>query len=435
MINEYYKILNNELTSNFSLFEAKSNFAISMVLKSDSNFKIDYAEIYQKMFYSNKNSERTSKIALDAIYGNPSESMISVMNKLIKGDLGPLKERDVDANTLLRILLELIDSVTVSDTKEVLSSVRDTDLEFSSLKKVIQLLTGIFSKEDSDRFDVISKIYKYFKSKGISVFKKLIEKYDSLLDGSNDELTYESANKKNKKLVAELISIFNENESNYAEVISELSSIKSSKFAGIGAIDDALSNRISDDAIEEYRDVITFCFKHLNELLELRNHDIEELASKYEAIVDKKIEKLIESTKTRFGNDSIKWEKLYRLNVYMLAVHCNGRLEDIIDYLKKHEISSYQVFMVLNDTERQVLKNPSLGFLIEALEGDLDDALDNFGAPASLSVLAYDDESDVRIYGSTDKDDKSAKITYLSILACLNGFDAKKLPFVQKFAR
>jgi hypothetical protein len=119
----------------------------------------------------------------------------------------------------------------------------------------------------------------------------------------------------------------------------------------------------------------------------------------------------------------------------MLAVHCNDRLEDIIDYLKKHEISSYQVFMVLNDTERQVLKNPSLGFLIEALEGDLDDALDNFGAPASLSVLAYDDESDVRIYGSTDKDDKSAKITYLSILACLNGFDAKKLPFVQKFAR
>ena len=109
----------------------------------------------------------------------------------------------------------------------------------------------------------------------------------------------------------------------------------------------------------------------------------------------------------------------------------------IIKFIEDEGIKVFSVLMILPPAENSVKDNPSLRFLITSLSGDLDDAIDEFGKKPYLEIKKIGSSDAIQLIGTnsnTEEGKNHAMMMYLSILAVLHGFDANKLPFVQKFA-
>jgi len=139
-----------------------------------------------------------------------------------------------------------------------------------------------------------------------------------------------------------------------------------------------------------------------------------------------------------FGDQSIVHERMLSSKEYMIAVSYLGRYEPVIKFIEDEDIKVFSVLMILPQTEKSVKDNPSLRFLITALSGDFDEAIDEFGKKPILEIKKIGSADSIQLIGTnqnTDEGKNHAMMMYLSILAVLHGFDANKLPFVQKFAQ
>lgn len=432
MLNNYMHTLWNEIVTNFGIYDGQSDFRFIFVMKSDKELGLDYPSIYERMFGDKKHSERYAVAALERFYGKTTPEVVEALRQIIAGDFSGIKNRDENAIKVLRIIAEIVNIVNMGGSRQVILSVRDAEEEFEGIRVILEKLTGAFAKEDSDRFKVISKIHEYFKTRRNKAFNSIVDLYSKL---SEKEIDYKSAISKDKKLTNQLIKMFNDNESTYVEMINEFSSLGVN--LNIDSLKEALTDQVSDSEIESYKRTIQFYAKHLDALVELAKYDLNSIATDYAAIDDDSITQMKESVKSTFGEGSLIQEKLVGSNSYMYVVSIRGRYEPILKFIDEHEIRVFTLLMLVPKVENPITSSPSLRFLITSLCDDVDTAIDEFGKKPSIEVKRIGDENAVYLIGTQQNDKKgreNALALYLSMLAVEHGFDAKKLPFVQKFA-
>lgn len=435
MLNNYIQTLKNEITSNFGIYEGENEFKFLFSIKLKDAIDINYGEIYEKMFGSRSQHFQYALPALNKFYGSAGENIKKALSDILQGDFNGIKSRDPDAIKVLKVLAEIADIVEKGDTLQIISSVRDAENEFNNLRMVLAKLTGEFKKEDSDRFKVISAIYDHFKDRPVKIFNPLIQAYSTL---GKDKLTYEEAIKINKKTVKKILELFNANEAVYIETISELNSLSPKLFGkNMSVINDLLSDRVSDEEIDNYKPLLSFYFQRLDSLVELATNPLSDVVNQYRSIEDNEIADIKTKVENLFGGQSIVHERMLNSKEYMIAVSYLGRYEPIIKFIEEEGIKVFSVLMILPATEKNVKDNPSLRFLITSLSGDLDDAIDEFGKKPQLNIKKIGSSDAIQLIGTnsnTEEGKNHAMMMYLSILAVLHGFDANKLPFVQKFA-
>jgi hypothetical protein len=435
MLNNYIKTLKNEITSNFGIYEGVNEFKFLFSIKLKDSIDINYSEIYEKMFGSRAQHLQYALPALNKFYGSAGDSIKKALSDILQGDFTGIKSRDADAIKVLKVLAEITDIIEKGDTLKIIASVRDAENEFNNLRMVLSKLTGEFKKEDADRFKVISAIYDHFKDRPVKIFNPLIQAYSTL---GKDKLTYEEAIKINKKAVKKILELFNSNEAVYVETIAELNSLSPKLFGkSMAVINDLLADRVSDEDIDNYKPLLSFYFQRLDSLVELATNPISDVVNQYRSIEDKEIAEVKSKVETLFGDQSIVHERMLNSKEYMLAVSYLGRYEPIIKFIEDEGIKVFSVLMILPPAENSVKDNPSLRFLITSLSGDLDDAIDEFGKKPYLEIKKIGSSDAIQLIGTnsnTEEGKNHAMMMYLSILAVLHGFDANKLPFVQKFA-
>lgn len=432
MLNNYMHTLWNEIVTNFGIYDGQSDFRFIFVMKSDKELGLDYPSIYERMFGDKKHSERYAVAALERFYGKTTPEVVEALRQIIAGDFSGIKNRDENAIKVLRIIAEIVNIVNMGGSRQVILSVRDAEEEFEGIRVILEKLTGAFAKEDSDRFKVISKIHEYFKTRRNKAFNSIVDLYSKL---SEKEIDYKSAISKDKKLTNQLIKMFNDNESTYVEMINEFSSLGVN--LNIDSLKEALTDQVSDSEIESYKRTIQFYAKHLDALVELAKYDLNSIATDYAAIDDDSITQMKDSVKSSFGEGSLIQEKLLGSNEYMYVVSIRGRYEPILKFIDEHSIRVFTLLMLVPEVENPITSSPSLRFLITSLCDDVDTAIDEFGKKPSIEVKRVGEENAVYLIGTQQNDKKgreNALALYLSMLAVEHGFDAKKLPFVQKFA-
>lgn len=434
MLNNYIQTLKNEITSNFGIYEGVNEFKFLFSIKLKDAIDINYSEIYEKMFGNRAQHLQYALPALNRFYGSAGDGIKKALSDILQGDFTGIKSRDADAIKVLKVLAEITDIIEKGDTLKIIASVRDAENEFNNLRMVLSKLTGEFKKEDADRFKVISAIYDHFKDRPVKIFNPLIQAYSTL---GKDKLTYEEAIKINKKAVKKILELFNSNEAVYVETIAELNSLSPKLFGkSMAVINDLLTDRVSDEEIDNYKPLITFYLQRLDSLVELAKNPIAEVVNQYLGIEDKKIEEIKAKVSETFGADSIVNERMLKSKEYLIAVSYLGRYEPIIKFIEDNEIKVFSVLMILPETEPSIKDNPSLRFLITALSGDLDDAIDEFGRKPNLEIKKVGSVDAIQLIGTGSNNEAGkdhAMMLYLAILATLHGFDANKLPFVQKF--
>lgn len=434
MLNNYLNILKNEITSNFGVYDGVNEFKVLFSIKTDKSIAIDYVSIYEKLFGNRGEHSKYALPALSKFYGSVNPEVTQAFSKILEGNFDGVKSRDPNAIKILKILLEIVDIIEKGETLSIISSVRNAEAEFNNLRLVLSKLTGEFKKEDADRFKVISAIYAQFKDKPVSIFKPILSEYAKI---SQSPVSYDEALKSNKNVAKKLLATFNANESYYVETISELRSMSPKLFSkSISEIDDLLADRVSDQEIDNYKPLITFYLQRLDSLVELAKNPIAEVVNQYLGIEDKKIEDIKAKVSEIFGADSIVNERMLNSREYLIAVSYLGRYEPIIKFIEDNDIKVFSVLMILPETEPSIKDNPSLRFLITALSGDLDDAIDEFGRKPTLEIKKVGSVDAIQLIGTGSNNEAGkdhAMMLYLAILASLHGFDANKLPFVQKF--
>lgn len=435
MLNNYLSTLKNEITSNFGIYDGVNDFRFIFKVKLDKPIDVNYSEIYEKMFGNRSQHTQYSIPAFAKFYGVSGEEIKTSLANVLSGDFTGIKSRDQNSLKVLKVLSSIVDIIEKEDSLRIISSVRDAESEFNNLRMVLTKLTGEFKKEDADRFKVITSIYEKFKDKPVKIFLPLVQTYSEL---SEKGLEYSEAKKINKKLVSKLLDIFNSNETVFVETISELQSISPKLFGkSMAQINDLLSDRVSDDEIDNYKPLISFYLQHIDSLVELAKTPLSTIVNQYTSIDDDRIQELKNNISTVFGSDVIVDERLIDAKTYMFAISYGGRYEPIIKFIEDNDIKIFTVLMILPETEIPIKDNPSLRFLITALSDDIDDAIDELGRKPSLDIKQIGQYEAIQLIGtgSNNQDGKDyAMIMYLSILAVTHGFDAKKLPFVQKFA-
>ncbi|MFA5404547.1 MAG: hypothetical protein WC358_06400 [Ignavibacteria bacterium] len=397
---------------------------------------INYSEIYEKMFGNRTQHLQYALPALNKFYGSAGDGIKKALSDILQGDFTGIKSREQDSIKVLKVLSEITDIIEKGGTLQIISSVRDSESEFNDLRMILAKLTGEFKKEDADRFKVISAVYSHFKDRPAKIFTPLIREYAAL---GKDELTYEEASKINKKSVKKLLDIFNANEKVYVETISELTKLSPKLFGkSMSSIYDLLSDRVSDEEIDNYKPLLSFYLQRLDSLVELATSSLAEIVNQYRSIEDKEIAEIKSKVESIFGDQSIVHERMLSSKEYMIAVSYLGRYEPVIKFIEDEDIKVFSVLMILPQTEKSVKDNPSLRFLITALSGDFDEAIDEFGKKPILEIKKIGSADSIQLIGTnqnTDEGKNHAMMMYLSILAVLHGFDANKLPFVQKFAQ
>jgi len=434
MLNNYTSTLKNEIVSNFGIYKGENEFKFIFTFKSSKELKVDYGAIYEKMFGSKKNYTHYSIVALNRFYGNVNDGLKKAMTDILSGNFEGVKSRDPDAIKVITVLSEIVDIIDRGNSREIISSVRDADSEFNNLKLVLNKLAGLFAKEDSDRFTVISKLYSYFKNKNSKQFNPLVKKYAEI---SETPTTFENATKTNKKATTALIEMFNTNEADYSATIEELLSLSPSLFGkDVSEIKELMSDQIGDAEIDNYKPLISFYAQHLDSLVDLAKEDLATIVTQYSALEDKNVASMRESTIGEFGEHSIVHERIRGSREYLFAVSFLGRYEKILKFIEDNELKVFTVLMVLPEVDPPINTNPSLAFLLTAFSEDIDEAIDEYGKKPNLDTRKLGNNTAVYLLGTASNDDKGkehAMMTYLSILAVIHGFDATKLPFVQKF--
>jgi hypothetical protein len=436
MLNKYIQTLKNEITSNFGIYEGVNEFKFLFSIKLKDPIDINYSEIYEKMFGNRTQHLQYALPALNKFYGSAGDGIKKALSDILQGDFTGIKSREQDSIKVLKVLSEITDIIEKGGTLQIISSVRDSESEFNDLRMILAKLTGEFKKEDADRFKVISAVYSHFKDRPAKIFTPLIREYAAL---GKDELTYEEASKINKKSVKKLLDIFNANEKVYVETISELTKLSPKLFGkSMSSIYDLLSDRVSDEEIDNYKPLLSFYLQRLDSLVELATSSLAEIVNQYRSIEDKEIAEIKSKVESIFGDQSIVHERMLSSKEYMIAVSYLGRYEPVIKFIEDEDIKVFSVLMILPQTEKSVKDNPSLRFLITALSGDFDEAIDEFGKKPILEIKKIGSADSIQLIGTnqnTDEGKNHAMMMYLSILAVLHGFDANKLPFVQKFAQ
>lgn len=436
MLNKYIQTLKNEITSNFGIYEGVNEFKFLFSIKLKDPIDINYSEIYEKMFGNRTQHLQYALPALNKFYGSAGDGIKKALSDILQGDFTGIKSREQDSIKVLKVLSEITDIIEKGGTLQIISSVRDSESEFNDLRMILAKLTGEFKKEDADRFKVISAVYSHFKDRPAKIFTPLIREYAAL---GKDELTYEEASKINKKSVKKLLDIFNSNEKVYVETISELTKLSPKLFGkSMSSIYDLLSDRVSDEEIDNYKPLLSFYLQRLDSLVELATSSLAEIVNQYRSIEDKEIAEIKSKVESIFGDQSIVHERMLSSKEYMIAVSYLGRYEPVIKFIEDEDIKVFSVLMILPQTEKSVKDNPSLRFLITALSGDFDEAIDEFGKKPILEIKKIGSADSIQLIGTnqnTDEGKNHAMMMYLSILAVLHGFDANKLPFVQKFAQ
>jgi len=436
MLNKYIQTLKNEITSNFGIYEGVNEFKFLFSIKLKDPIDINYSEIYEKMFGNRTQHLQYALPALNKFYGSAGDGIKKALSDILQGDFTGIKSREQDSIKVLKVLSEITDIIEKGGTLQIISSVRDSESEFNDLRMILAKLTGEFKKEDADRFKVISAVYSHFKDRPAKIFTPLIREYAAL---GKDELTYEEASKINKKSVKKLLDIFNANEKVYVETISELTKLSPKLFGkSMSSIYDLLSDRVSDEEIDNYKPLLSFYLQRLDSLVELATSSLAEIVNQYRSIEDKEIAEIKSKVESIFGDQSIVHERMLSSKEYMIAVSYLGRYEPVIKFIEDEDIKVFSVLMILPQTEKSVKDNPSLRFLITALSGDFDEAIDEFGKKPILEIKKIGSADSIQLIGTnrnTDEGKNHAMMMYLSILAVLHDFDANKLPFVQKFAQ
>lgn len=436
MLSNYLITLKNEITSNFGVYDGINEFKVLLSIKLDKSIEVNYSEIYEKLFGSRDEHAKYAIPALSRFYGSVNNEVKVALQDILNGSFDGVKSRDPNSIKVIRILSELVDIIETSQNLEIISSVRNSESEFNDLRMVLSKLTGEFKKEDSDRFKIISLLFDKFKENPVSIFKPLINLYNQL--SSDRSMSYDEAMKSNKKIVRKLLDMFSENESTYVETINEIHSISPKLFGKVmNQIEDLLTDRVSDEEIDNYRPLITFYLQRLDSLVELAKNTMSEIVNSYLGIEDNRIAELKTRINSVFGADSIVHERLLNSKEYLIAISFIGRYEPIIKFIEDEDIKVFSVLMILPEIEHPVQSNPSLRFLITSLSGDVDDAIDEFGRKPNLDIKKVGSSKAIQLIGTgsnTQEGKDHAMMLYLSILATIHGFDANKLPFVQKFA-
>jgi hypothetical protein len=434
MLSNYIQMLRNEIVSNFGIYEAVNEFKFIFSIKADKDLKVDFSSIYERMFGSKKNYDKYSLAALHKFYGGVDDGVKQALLAILSGDFEGVKSRNTDAIKILSILSDVVDIIERGRSKEIIESVRDAENEFNNLRVVLSKLTGAFKKEDSDKFKVITKLYSYFKNKNSSIFNPLVKKYEEI---AKSEIDYNEAIKVNKNGVNSILELFNSREADYTETINELSSLSPKLFGkDVSSLKELITDQISDAEIDNYKPLISFYLQHLDSLVDLAKEDLPNIILDYSALDDNKIEETKTVIKSAFGEDSIVHERILGSKEYLFAISFAGRYEPILKFIEDNKLKVFTVLMVLPPVDPPVTSNPSLRFLITSLSGDMDDAIDEFGRKPNLDVRKLGNSDALYLIGTgsnTEAGKEHAMMIYLSTLAVIHGFDAKKLPFVQKF--
>lgn len=434
MLSSYVKTLRNEIVSNFGIYESLDDFKFIFASKLDRDIKLNYSLVYEKMFGTKKNYEKYAAAAFKRFYGNSDGLITNAFTEILKGNFDGIKSRSPESLSVLKTLLDVIDIISNSSASNIISSVRDADSEFNKIQQVLSKLTGIFKKEEADKFKIISSIVEYFRNRGIKLFSPLINKYREISESSID---FAEAKKANKKAVDDLFKIFNDKENEYVSTIDELNGLGSSLLGrDIKKITELVHDQVSDEDIDEYTSLIVFYCRHFDSLVDLANDDLGDIIEEYSSIDDSRIIDNRKMIKSSFGDDSIISEKFVNSKEYLFACNVHGRYEDILKFIDSNKIKIFTVLLIETNAIKSLSSNKSLAFLITSLNGDLDDAIDNYGELPDLEIKNIGDDKAVYLLGTTTNNDSGreyAMIVYLSILAVTHGFDAKKLPFVQKF--
>lgn len=454
MLSNYNAILRNELTSNFKIYDAKHRFLVIFGVSTGDPIKVDAKDIYERLFTSSKNNIESALHAIIKVKGSSyaTSEIYAALEKLFSGDFSGIQSRDPETIKIINILSQLIQSVESSDSVEVLTAVRNSASEISKLRTFLMKLTGDYKKQEADKFEVISKLYDYFKTRNSKPFADLFNLYDSLVKKSTGNLTrdpkfgskvepldYKSANRISKKTTEAILKLFDTKESYYTEIVKEIAEISPSLFgAELNSLNDILNNKISTEQLEEIKHLIRFYLHNLNALLILSNNDLGELGIKYDAIDDSFVDSFKEKVAATFGEDSLVHKDIKGSSQYVIGISCTSDYETILDFLKNDEIREFSVYMIFSEDKYRSLDQKAIGFLEKALEGDLDDALDSYGVKPALTTSSFPEGMGVKLLGTNARDEegiKHSKIIYYSIVAVEMGFTPNNLSFFQKFAR
>jgi len=454
MLSNYNAMLRNELTSNFKIYDARHKFMVIFGISTGHPIKVDAKDIYERLFSSSKNNLESASHAIMKVKGGSyvTSEMFNVLEELLKGDFKTIQSRDPNSIKIINVLSHLIQAVESSDSIEVLTAVRNSASEISKLRTFLMKLVGDYTKQDADKFEVVSKMYDYFKTRNSKPFADLFNLYDTLVKKSPETLTrdskfgskveqldYKSANKISKKTTEAIIKLFNSKESYYTEIVQEIAEISPSLFGNeINSLNDILNNKISTEQLNEIKPLIRFYLHNLNALQILASNELSELGIKYDTVDDSFVDAFKEKVTSAFGASSLIHNDIKGSSKYVIGITCETDYDTILDFLKNDEIKEFSVYMIFPSDKYATLDQKAIGFLEKALEGDLDEALDSYGTKADITTSSLLEGTGVKLLGTNGNDEegiKHSKILYYSIVAVEMGFNPNNLAFFQKFAR
>lgn len=431
MLNQYNNVLKNEILSKLSVIQSDGHFKVVCTVTLDKPVKLNYGEIYEKMFATRGKTFPYVLASLSSYYGNLNQESTKQLELIINGDFEGVKSRNEEAIKLLKYLLNICEVLETQEGFSIISNVRSADEEFKLLRLILQKFLGVFKKEDSDRFHVISKIYEHFKDRQVRLFNPLIQLYNEL---GRDVSDYKTAIKVNKKLTNKIISTFNDNEARYIEVLKELASTNSKLFGDkLLVLLDLLEDKISDDDIDKCKHLLSFYFNKLDRFIELIDSDFYDICTKYSTVDDDILDNIRLSISQNLVDGKIIQEKLVKSNQYFIVFECNGGYENVYNFIRDNGISSYSILMKITSSE--ILKNKSTSFLVNALYVDIDEAVDNYNTALPIESIEINQEHYIKLIDSKASDEESQKkamVVYTSVLLVENGFELSKLPFLQK---